>query len=169
MPPALFPTAVGCLMAVGSAWTNALFSDNQAQNDGGGIYTYNAMTITNSTFKGNTADHGAGIELVDSDVIVSNSTFHGNYSDSGSAIDEYYNSTSYPNLSLLNSTLAGNQGTYVLRNNGGGTITVANTIFADNIGGYCEGVITDGGGNLREAASNCPGSCGIGKARPAGR
>ena len=59
---------------------------------------------------------------------------------------------------MTNSTVSGNSasdgaGIY----NYGGSVTIRNTIVANNPGGNCFGTITDGGGNLSYPDATCPG------------
>jgi CSLREA domain-containing protein len=139
-----------------------IFTGNLANLDGGGIYTNQPMTITNSTLIGNVAyGVGGGIESFHSTVYVSNSTFNANYSPIGSAIDAFYGAS----LTLLNDTLAGNTGGSVLRNRES-IVTAINTIFSGNDDPFCSGAFIDGGGNISQSGSGCPGSDGLAKLDP---
>jgi CSLREA domain-containing protein len=117
--------------------SNSTFSGNSASGPadftgnggtGGGIYNANTLSISNSTFSGNTAlIIGGGIyNPIFGRLDIDNSTFSDNYAVLGGSID-----------------------------NNGGTLTLRNTIVANNssYGQDCDGTITNGGNNLDSGTS----------------
>ena len=119
--------------------TSSTFSRNSApgsSGDGGGISSSGNLTVTNSTFSGNSGAYGGGI------------------SNGGT-------------LSVTNCTFSGNSAPPVFGPGGGGIhnrgdfapATLTNTILVNNVGGNCDGTITDGGHNLDDGTS-----CGFTKA-----
>jgi hypothetical protein len=142
------------------------FRQNSAR-DGGAISSESGvgtktLIILSSTFFLNTAaatDNGGAIHT-DNPTVVINSTFTGNSAPDGGAI--YDNNA--PDLAIFDSTIADNTATDV--KGGGGianrasadSLTVANTIVADNSQGNCGSAvgldkITDSGHNLENGAS----------------
>ena len=116
--------------------TNSTISGNSANTDGGGIHMLGGVTITDSTVSGNSAGvDGGGISNAETArVTITNSTLSGNSAPSGGGID-----------------------------NGSGTVTLANTIVANNPSANCAGdPITDGGHNLRwpSTDTSCVGAFG---------
>ncbi|AVH64785.1 Calx-beta domain-containing protein [Nostoc sp. 'Peltigera membranacea cyanobiont' N6] len=107
---------------------------NAGNNNGGGIYSTNTVTVSNSTISGNIANTSGGGIYGTSSVIVSNSTISGNTANtSGGGV---YSS----NATITNSTFSGNTA-----NNGGGiygtsSATVSNSTISGNIAN------TSGGG-----------------------
>jgi CSLREA domain-containing protein len=109
---------------------NAIFSDNDATFEGGGIYNgdsaFNDMTVENSTFVNNTAAiNGGGIQNnLNASLTVINSTFSNNWGtrDAGGGIF----SNGY--LHLINSTLTGNGA----GRNGGDNLYIINSATLDN-------------------------------------
>jgi len=127
---------------------NTAFAGGAIENVGGGT-----MTIANSTFSGNSALPGGAISNYGATLAVVNSTFVGNSAVVGGAI---YN-LSFATIRVTNSTFSGNTASEegpALDNSGGLTITVENTLFANN---GCAGPVTDGGGNLDWPDTACPG------------
>ena len=129
--------------------TNSTFSGNGAFS-GGGIVNSGTLTVTNSTVSGNRAASGGGI-VNSGTLTVTNSTVSGNSAD--------YNGGGIVNggtLTVTNSTFSGNS-TYGVPGGSTGAIngpaTLRNTIVANNTGGNCDGVITDGGHNLDDGTS----------------
>ncbi|MBE2272335.1 MAG: hypothetical protein IAE80_29135, partial [Anaerolinea sp.] len=117
--------------------TNSIFSGNHASGsdaaNGGGINNNNGgtLTVSNTTFSGNTAGSSGGGIWNNSTASITNSVFSGN---SGNAI---FNSGT---MTVTNSTLTGNGGNGGISNIGlgsFGTLTLNNTIVANNTGGDC--------------------------------
>jgi VCBS repeat-containing protein len=133
-------------------------SGNSAGIGGGISNDRGTLTITDSTISGNSAGFGAGGGITVDEgttLTVTNSTFSGNSAALGGGIFNQ-NSTA----TITNSTFSGNSATV----EGGGvfnedaTSTLRNTLLANNnAGGNCfaagTGAITDGGGNLDDAAT----------------
>jgi predicted outer membrane repeat protein len=165
--------------------TNSTFSDNSISSllrggQGGAISSTGSgnLTITNSTFSGNSAGtksgRGGAISSTGSgNLTITNSTFSGNSAFSGGAICGSF----YGTGTLTNSTFSGNSSSckkpYCAGAiyNEGGTVTLQNTIVANNAGGNCSpywGTITDGGQNLRwpSSDSSCVGNFGDPKLAP---
>ena len=163
--------------------TDSTFSGNGAPSGaGGGIANSGNVTVTNSTFTGNTAASAAGLwnNGVSAVSTVTKSTFSGNSATStGGGIANVQgtltltNSTlsansattaagglsNFGTLTLKNSTFSGNgAGTAGgIRDLGGGTRTINNTVVANNTsGGNCSGV-TAGADNLQFGDSTCTG------------
>ncbi|MBZ0283743.1 MAG: PQQ-binding-like beta-propeller repeat protein [Anaerolineae bacterium] len=137
------------------------FSDNSAYN-GGAIYNGGFVTISSSTFSNNQADSSGGAVFNAVHMTISNSTFSSNSAFFGAALD---NSSTNSILTIVNTTIAQNQASY-----GGGlhhvsfvgaTTTLQNTIVANNGGSNCDGIPSNGGGNLQYPGNSC-GSLPIG-------
>ncbi|MGB7537376.1 MAG: right-handed parallel beta-helix repeat-containing protein [Anaerolineales bacterium] len=147
-------------------------------NDNGGIYlAQGSLTVTGSSVSGN--QNNGGIHVEAASLLVNKSTISGNTnSDKGGGLYLY---ATLGTVRIVNSTISGNQavhdgggisiiGVIVELNNvtvtlnsaghgaglwnGFGTLSVINTIVADNSGGNCEGAITSGGHNL-DTRSTC--------------
>jgi predicted outer membrane repeat protein len=77
------------------------FSDNRANNSGGGIFNTSDLYIANSTFSGNSADNGGGIRSDGGDFQVLNSTFSNNSAiTNGGAFSTYLPATLYTHVAL---------------------------------------------------------------------
>jgi hypothetical protein len=128
---------------------NSAFAGGAIENSNGGT-----LTIARSTFTENTALPGGAIANNGSTVAIVNSTFVGNSAGTGGAL---YN-LSRGTMMITNSTFAANSATLSPSggaiHNQGFAVTVENSIFAAN---GCQGVVTDGGGNLDWPDSGCPG------------
>ncbi|MEJ6482162.1 Calx-beta domain-containing protein, partial [Nostoc punctiforme UO1] len=99
---------------------------NAGNNNGGGIYSTNSVTVSNSIISGNTTNNNGG-GIYSSSLTLSNSTISGNTANTyGGGI---YNSTS---LNISNSTIFGN----TTNNNGGGiyssSLTLSNSTISSN-------------------------------------
>jgi hypothetical protein len=127
---------------------NTVFSDNH----GVGIYNSRQLTVFSSTFTGNThgIDNGSGTALV------VNSTFAGNRilypGGMGAGI-----ANSGP-LTVVNSTFADNVATGGgggIGTHKGGTVTLRNTIIANNSPTNCFGPMIDDTANLQFPGASC--------------
>jgi hypothetical protein len=140
---------------------NTTFANNYSGpgfNGGGAIYNDGMLTVNNSTFSGNTAAGSAGGIYNDFGTLtVSNSTFSGNSvggSSSGGGI------ANMGTLTVDNSTFSGNSA----GNSGGGivswggTVTVRNTILANNGSKDCSGTIATALNNLIQTTAT---ACGL--------
>lgn len=142
-------------------------SGNQSTGDqGGGIFLFNlSSTITSSTISGNTAaDDGGGIYLNGSINVnapalltISNSTISNNTNNAGSGGGMFI--LSFATVTITSSTIAGNDS---VSNPGGGisnvgaSVTLKNTIIANNANGNCANTaITDGGTNMQFPGTTC--------------
>ncbi|RLC02661.1 MAG: hypothetical protein DRI57_29880, partial [Deltaproteobacteria bacterium] len=141
--------------------SNSTFSGNSAVREGGGISDRSGtLTVSNSTFSGNstTATYGGGI-YAGGTATVSNSTFSGN-----SAATYGGGIANSGILTVSNSTFSGNSaatGGGNIHNYSGYTLTLTNTILADNAGGgdcFNDGTISSAVGNLIEDAAS---ACGL--------
>ena len=133
--------------------TNSTLSGNSATY-GGGIYNKGTlMTVTNSTLSGNSATYGGGIFNEGTLTTLSNSTLSGN-SATGGIGGGIYN-TNNAALNVTNSTLSGNsaasRGSGIYRYNS--TVTLKNTIVANDPSNNCHNFVTDGGNNLDSGAT----------------
>jgi CSLREA domain-containing protein len=140
--------------------TNSTFSANFTTNAGGAIYNSSAspMTITNSTFSGNTSNGNSGGAIYNSTTLtITNSTFSGNSAGIGGG-----GISNAGTLNITNSTFSGNTasaggvmgGGIRQFDGGGGSVTLRNTIVANNTtGGNCSGTITNGGNNIDDGTT----------------
>ena len=133
--------------------TNSTLSGNSA-DWGGGIYNRGTLIIASSTFSGNSATTGlaAGGGIFSSRTLtVTNSTFSGNSGDYGGSIYNHMGTSS-----ITNSTFSGNSAAVMVGGiqNNSGTVTLRNTIVANNTGGNCSTAITNGGNNI-DSGTNC--------------
>ena len=143
---------------------NCTFSGNAAGWGGGGVYNdgFNGsatLTVTNSTFSGNWAaapygvGSGGGIYNEAGTLTVSNCTFSENWASIGSGTGGGIHNTG--TLTLTNSTFSGNWAANVGGGvyNGGGTVTIGNTIFKTGAWGgniVDNGAATSNGHNLSD-------------------
>ncbi|MET0230684.1 MAG: choice-of-anchor Q domain-containing protein [Rhodanobacteraceae bacterium] len=115
--------------AIGNFGTQATveastFSGNSALQ-GGAIYSNATLAVVNSTFSANTGTGGGGaIYTVAGDANISFSTFAGNTAPFGAGV---YND-----------------------GGGSGTMVVSSSLFAGNVDGNCDGVLSSGGYNLSD-------------------
>ncbi|AFZ51180.1 Cadherin domain-containing protein [Dactylococcopsis salina PCC 8305] len=120
--------------------SNSTVSGNSAADNGGGIFNLGTANVNNSSVSGNSAtDHGGGIFNYNGTANVSNSTVSGNSADGhGGGIDNF------GTANVSNSTVSGNSAA----DNGGGiwnddggddTVTLSNSIVADNLTNGAEG------------------------------
>jgi hypothetical protein len=131
--------------------TDTTIDRNEADR-GAGIFTNNTLTISSSSVLNNTARAGGGITNF-GDVTITNSTFSGNEAtNNGGAIANSVAGPSIGVVDILNSTITQNTAPDTL--GGGilnsGTLSVQNTILANNTGGDCGllAPITSDGNNL---------------------
>lgn len=126
--------------------TDSTISANLATLQGGGVINFTESIITNSTISGNsTANQGGGI-FTGGSLLLTNVTISGNYASIGGGLFSFGSET------LTNVTINGNNAA-----DGGGifnsleTISLRNSIVANNLGGNCtifSGSITSLGRNL---------------------
>lgn len=114
--------------------TNVTLSNNNADHWGGGLYNEGGMvTIIGSTFASNNgSSNGGGIANYSGNPIIVASTFLSNTSDSGGAI------WNRETLTLVNSTLTGNSATSIggaILNEFSGNATILNSTFSGNSAG----------------------------------
>jgi hypothetical protein len=125
---------------------------------GGGInVTSGTLTVTNSTISNNKLlglFHGSGIYAFGpfGAVLLTNTTVSGNtggaFNTGGVFAGETFN--------IYNSTIANNQYFGLLTGGSGATVTLANTVIADNNGtADCFGGVTSSGYNIVENPGNC--------------
>ncbi len=134
--------------------SNSTISGCEATVTGGGIESNATISsISNSTISGNTAGSwGGGIANYNSNIsTIQNTTISGNTGSRGGGIGIYKGS-----ITLLNSTISGNTASGTvgggIYQDGVGTLTVKNTIIADNSGSddyyYAGGTLTSSGYNI---------------------
>ncbi|NPA92858.1 MAG: sortase [Chloroflexi bacterium] len=148
----------GIYIASTVSLSDSVFDGNKSTSiGGGGIYAVSAqLTATKVTLKNNqTTGRGGGIYISNSssgdvDVTFANSTFSNNSGGDGGAA--YVESG---DLTLINVTVADSPNGNGLQN-GGGTLTLANSIVSNNAATNCVGTITDNGNNI-----SSDGSCGF--------
>lgn len=111
--------------------TNSTISGNSSVWCGGGIISWGSFTVANSTISGNSSTYGGGIFRGASGggaSTVTNSTIIGNSASNGAGIWD----------------------------DGGGTVTLANSIVANQISGAdCGGASIVSGGHNLESATSC--------------
>lgn len=112
---------------------NCTISGNSNTNGGGGgIYNKGTATVSNSTLSNNSAKYSGGGIYNKGNFTLSNSTLFGNISRNGAIAN------SYGTLNIFNSTISGNKHDSYGSASGisirGGTLNIANTISANNIG-----------------------------------
>ncbi len=153
--------------------TRSTISGNRAYDgpgDGhaGGIYSGGELTVTYSAIISNTAEQfGGGIQSHGT-LTMSNSTLSGNiaYQFGGAIYTGIHNRSLYLNNVTVTNNRAGEDnafsadggGIYIDSNSG--TVTLGNTILADNVDGNggspnCKGIITSQGYNLVGATMGC--------------
>jgi predicted outer membrane repeat protein len=139
--------------------TNTTFLGNVA-TIGGAIASDGTVLVTGTTFVGNGSTNVGGALFIGTSGLldVANSTFTGNATTfAGGAI---HNSAS--EAMVASSTFSGNTATIeggAIFNGRTGSLTVLNSVLADNSGGNCGIVIpvTDGGHNISWPDTTCPG------------
>jgi hypothetical protein len=120
---------------------NCTFSNNDGGLAGGAIYSYygNPLTVTNSTFTDNHATaYGGAIEFFYGSATLTNNTFNSNSAQGygGALLNTWGNVTLRNNIFIKGATSI-------------------NTCFSDFADG---GSTTDGGGNVRNGDTSCPGT-----------
>ena len=130
--------------------TDTTIDRNEADR-AGGIFNNEMVTISSSSIIGNKARAGGGLANFE-DVMITNSTFSGNEAtNNGGAIANSQAGSTIGVINILNSTIAENTAP---DGSGGGinnnsTLTLQNTIVANNTGGDCSPKpITSDGNNL---------------------
>jgi len=139
----------GTMTIAGSAITS-----NTASSAGGGIYNGGQMTMTDSTVSNNSGVVGGGAGIQNAGTMtITESTVYGNTGGSGGSGAGIDNTGT---LIVTGSTIANNSAPAASAGGGGietssGTLTLANTIVADNTATVAEnidGSYTDNGGNI---------------------
>lgn len=134
--------------------------DNIASNGGGGIWNLNGnLTLNNSTISGNTTGEGGG-GIKDSGfmTILNNSTVSENLASGNGGGINYGSNNLILNNSSVGGNSAGNAGGGLGADTTGGSVTLRNTILADNTavnGPDCSGLIGSSGYNLIGNSSEC--------------
>lgn len=134
--------------------SNSSFIGNQAIFRGGGLWSDNdgRVIITNSTFTANTTDFtGGGLFQFAGDLYVSNSTFSRNSAAKGGGLYAFGSLTSNPILEVIHTTFAYNTASESSNGgnssntrwgggalNVGGSATVKNSLFVDNLSMNCQ-------------------------------
>jgi hypothetical protein len=141
-----YGSATGSANNAGFSLTNSTLSNNQAAGQGGGLWTSAAATIANVTFYANDATDAA--------ITNPDDWRRGN----GGALAVNNNAA----VSITSATFAANHAGF---NGGavagGASVTVKNTLFADNtadwpikIMQHCTAALNDGGGNMQYPPKN---------------
>jgi len=117
------------------------FSENEAEQGGGGIFNEGNTSVTKSTFSDNTAIYGAGILSFLAMTTISESTFSGNKADTGGGVCDISGT-----LSVTGSSFSGN----IASVEGGGiytfsysTLNVVNSTFSENFAAKGGGISND--------------------------
>ncbi len=139
---------------------NTTISDNSAEV-GGAICNGGTLTIVNSTLSGNVARKHTGGAIGNYGILtITNSTLSGNSSGSDGLAGGILNGGLFQSsgtLSINNSTISGNTaaegGGGAVFNVNGSAVTLQNSVFANNAGGNCRGIVTSGGYNLSSDGS----------------
>lgn len=144
---------------------NSTVSNNTGP-DGGGIFilSFASVVIDSSTFSGNTATSAGGAAINNDGAILTviNSTISGNTISAGSqGGGGIFNNGAAAVAGITSTTISSNSspsatGGGILNN--GGTVTLKNTIVANNTGGNCVGTVGNGGTNLQFPGTTCGGS-----------
>jgi predicted outer membrane repeat protein len=130
-----------------------VFRDNVAKGDGGAIHwAGGSLAIAHSVFRGNRASTGSAVFArtpPGAVVTIANTLV---VESSGAAIDVLA-------ATIVNTTIARNQGRAVVFADGAAAGAIANTIFDQNAGGNCVGVAAGivRRGNIQFGAADCPG------------
>ncbi len=137
--------------------------NNNSSSDGNG----DVLTVTGSTFDNNSAGNGFGGAIENfcgnCTETIANSTFVGNTAGAGGgAVGNALGTTAF----IYNSTVADNTGSNGILNSSG-TLTIANTLLANNTGPSCgAGTINDQGYNLQyPRGATADTSCGFSTAK----
>lgn len=171
--------------AVGGALLNSAnasvkestFAGNEASS-GGAIFNGGSLAVDLCTLSGNQAVHGGGIAHVGALLVITASTLNGN-----AAIENGGGVHATGSAAYTNNTLSGNQagslggglfhfgGTAVMRfttiagnfaiagagayKDSGGTLSLQNTLLANNVNGNCDGTMPTSLGNNLSSDTNC--------------
>lgn len=115
--------------------SSCVVSNNTSSSGGGGILSEGErLTIANSTFSGNTSVFGGGVDATVGALTIGYSTFSGNVASrdgGGLFAGQVTAAVSYSTFSENTATAANGAGGAIYANNAG-TLTVADSIFAQN-------------------------------------
>jgi CSLREA domain-containing protein len=144
-------------------------SDNWASHGGGGIAVRGVtsdLTLTNSTVKDNTTYSGGGLSIGDATAEIRNTTISGNeatsavYGGGGIALAVGNDKVTIAHSTIVGNTSQGSGGG--IRNQYAGSVTIRNTILANNIvtnpsytGPDCYAPLISNGYNLVEDTTGC--------------
>jgi predicted outer membrane repeat protein len=168
----LSPGGFGGGLFVGGNSTTTIvdstFSGNTSTSYGGGIFTYGRVTIVGSTITGNTAGASGGGAILYASIApnvatVVNSTITGNSANRAGGIDAYTGTVNLRNVTVTNNTATANGGG--VRRSGGATLTIQNSIVANNTAPTGPDVFGQANGNafnLIESTSGASGTIGTG-------
>ena len=129
-----------------------------SMSEGGGIRSGPAkLIIKDSLIHNNTSGSGAGIFIAGGSVVLRNTTISGNIASGlGGGINNLGGSLTSNNVTITNNIASGGGGG--IHNEAGGTVTLENSILADNSSGWandCGGKIGTLGYNLIGDTTNC--------------
>lgn len=133
--------------------TGSTVGNNTAQNGfGGGIQVEGSFTLVDSTVRCNEAEAASGgLGLSDGSVAnITNSTISQNSSDVGAGINAVL-----ADLTLTNTTIAGQFGDGLAMVTTFGTVNVTNTVFGDTCAQQPSSTIISGGGNVEPLGQTC--------------
>ncbi len=126
--------------------TKTTFKNNQAEANGGAIYTHNKLTITDSEFTANTATgYGGAIHSYYGKISITNTQFQNNkvLNESGGAIGNFYGNINI-DKTVLNNNKASQEGGSLYSSEG--NIKITNTNITNNeCNDYGGGISTEKG------------------------
>src|SRR5262245_47704700 len=158
----------GAIRNGGSATVvGSLFSQNGSHlfgPDGGAMQNSGTLTVKHSTFADNSADRRGGAIFNNGTIDIKNTLFSGNAAPFGGAISSSVNGTA----TIVNSTFSGNHAGVPFFFGGGkggglsnaGTITIRNSLFAENQATGIGGSAGEGGGIFNSPFDPVSGSTG---------
>ncbi|MEO8609209.1 MAG: choice-of-anchor Q domain-containing protein [Chloroflexota bacterium] len=146
---------VGTLTFNGGGYSNR-FENNHATR-GGALYNVGSANDLTASFINNQAtDAGGAVYLDGGPLNLSNSTLSGNQAARGAAVFQNSGSGVITFSTIADNTTTGGSSGAVVANDG--TTTLSNSILANNPGGNCAGLPTNGDHNLQFPGT----SCGVG-------
>jgi parallel beta-helix repeat protein len=143
--------------------TNCTFTNNIANNSGGGMYNIGSSspTLTDCTFTGNTAASaggGGGMSNNGSSPTLTNCTFTDNTANNGGGGMSTNSSPMLTNCTFTGNAATGGNGGGIWINGGNG-LMLENCTLCSNTPNQISGLFIDEGGNTIAAICPVPGAC----------